>query len=779
MINQSAKLQVLTVRKSISKAKQYLENNNFKAATQEYTSILIEIGLESHPAAELRMEKVNIVQHLIPPAPLYISTKKIVQIYLGRSAAWFGATYYWRSYEDASQALALEPQNRWAILRVGHCLLRMRFFHAAVDIFRRGLVIHRDDKKLKEGFQQALEGLRVNWHKYLPNLNGKNIGLTSTSTLSSTLPMPQDVTPNDDASSNSTVISKEQDNTKLVTSFTTAMEKKMSAEESAEIAADIAAAAADKRLEMCEQRYIEKLKKFGMILDIKDLAQQEARWWSIHGSEFRDQVAASRDIDHSVAKLTKVLLRYKVSLTALFILYLTKLNESDEELSLLESIENRHKVVLLEKQKIIKEQQLSNKVAVTIQALARGYIQRLRLQYSKKKSASTKASQKCKGLQYTQRHRQNLSLPVKKDEQKSAVFSERHSAIPAVKFTGKFAYPTPPSHSTSSLSISPRRAKQLKDASTIAVPLPTKISHGISQDMTSDQAIRLACECKLIENEQQDMDVFFELLKKFQLERGIDDPTERNRKRAILLAREGEGESPEPKSKDADKSSLIPPTILFPKFCELVARLVLRKSPSGKRVLTEDQINARKKKLKKLALIDRKKQELEYMKQDRPPNISERLSRGLDRMLLTIGTRLVGTSMTNYRWIPVQERDYVKSALKPMLPELRGIYLYLRKTSRCINFIGMVDFLKFLIQIDFIDTTRFTLETAARCFVNVTYFVGNVHLDLIDFDSFVEVLVCCADVVTNSGGMMALSARVSHFMKELLSKYERQCLRVF
>ena len=87
--------------------------------------------------------------------------------------------------------------------------------------------------------------------------------------------MPQDVTPNDDASSNSTVISKEQDNTKLVTSFTTAMEKKMSAEESAEIAADIAAAAADKRLEMCEQRYIEKLKKFGMILDIKDLAQQE------------------------------------------------------------------------------------------------------------------------------------------------------------------------------------------------------------------------------------------------------------------------------------------------------------------------------------------------------------------------------------------------------------------------------------------------------------------------------------------------------------------------
>ena len=46
----------------------------------------------------------------LPIPPLHISTKSITQVYLGRSAAWFGAEHYWRSYEDATKALTLQQQ---------------------------------------------------------------------------------------------------------------------------------------------------------------------------------------------------------------------------------------------------------------------------------------------------------------------------------------------------------------------------------------------------------------------------------------------------------------------------------------------------------------------------------------------------------------------------------------------------------------------------------------------------------------------------------------------
>ena len=220
----------------------------------------------------------------------------------------------------------------------------------------------------------------------------------------------------------------------------------------------------------------------------------------------------------------------------------------------------------------------------------------------------------------------------------------------------------------------------------------------------------------------------------------------------------------------------MPTTLLFPKFCESIVRLVLKRYPSGKIIVTENEQARRKKELEGLSLIATKKKELQHQKLDRPPNIAERLSRGLDSMLAVIGPRLVGTSITHYRWIPLQERTYVQSMLKPMLPELRGIYLYLRKTSRCINRIGIIDYLKFFVQMDLIDNTRFTLEHAAKCWSSVTYFVGNVHLDLADFDLFVEVLVCCADTVTVSE-LVTMEKRVLNFMKELLSKYERKCLR--
>ena len=157
-------VQATTVRQFTKNAKASLTKNDFKSAVKEYTSTLIYLGLERHPATELK----NVTPS--PSPPLFISTKKVTQLYLGRSTAWFGAEQYWRSYEDASHALSLEPANRWALLRTGYCLLRMNFFQAAVDVFRRGLIVHTGDKKLKEGFQRALNGLRMSWLKYLPNL---------------------------------------------------------------------------------------------------------------------------------------------------------------------------------------------------------------------------------------------------------------------------------------------------------------------------------------------------------------------------------------------------------------------------------------------------------------------------------------------------------------------------------------------------------------------------------------------------------------------------------
>ena len=684
------------------KAKQSLTENDFKTAIQHYTTILVQLGLENDPVLALQATTSTTVPLPLPPPIL--SATKIAQVYLGKSAAWFGAEQYWKSYEDATKALTLDPANRWAVLRSGYCLLRMSFFQAAVDVFRRGLILHTGDKKLTEGFQKGLDGLRMSWHKYLPNIDGIHIGPTSTATLSSTLAMPQDVAP--------PAKSTEVDPNSASSTGTT--------EEIAE-AAEAAAAAADKELEKCEQRYVAQLKQKGLLLDIEDLVHGEAQWWSTQGSEWRDQMAASRDTEQSTAKLTKVLLRYKVSLTALYVFYLTNTTNTTDLTDLTDTTRLTH----------------------------------------------------------------------------------QHQ-------------PTPPlAPASSMLPVSPRKTKQRVDAATRLVPLPLQISHGLSQEMTIDHMMRFVCECKLIGPAPEDVDVVHRILAKFQRDTDAVDSAEVIRKRQALLtqeAREGSiqrelhtkednyanveentsvmtealvqeatvetatGGSGSEKEQQQSRPPVLPTTILFPKFCELVVRLVLKKYPPGARELTPVVIDARKKDLLGLSLIDKKKKELEHAKSDKPANMNERLSRGLDVMLSVIGQRLIGTSMTNYRWIPLKDRTYVQTLLKPLLPELRGIYLHLRRTSRCINNIGLVDFLKFLVQMDFVDTTLFQIKDAARCYVSVTYFVGNVHLDLIDCDAFVEVLVCCADVLSNNGGMVPMQKRVFSVLQKLVSNYERKCL---
>ena len=71
--------------------------------------------------------------------------------------------------------------------------------------------------------------------------------------------------------------------------------------------------------EMSDRRYVARLKKYGMVLEVDDLIVAEAGWWSAMGSKWRDQMAASRDIDQAKSKIVKVLLRYKVSLTAIYL----------------------------------------------------------------------------------------------------------------------------------------------------------------------------------------------------------------------------------------------------------------------------------------------------------------------------------------------------------------------------------------------------------------------------------------------------------------------------
>ena len=774
----AARLQQMTFRTQTSKAKAALQENHFSLAIQEYTLTLVTLGLEHSATVLLQPSSTNGDTGLSnskpslplppPPPPLYISTKNITQVYLGRSGAWFGCEMYWRAYEDAAQAVALDPHNLRAILRSGHCLLRMDFFQAAADVFRRGLLLHTDDKKLTEGFQRALTGLRVSWHKYLPSLDGADTGRTSKSTKSSTLPMPEDVLLDEDDDSGFNQVASIEPESAGSSSTAATTTELITDEESL-------ARAAAKR-EVSEQRYISRLQKYGMVLDVHDLVLQEAGWWSSMGAKWRDQVAASRDIDQAKAKITKVLLRYKVSLTAVYLFYK---NRKPTEESVTKQIEQRQ------------QQQLAPSISTFTSSLSSMSVSNNNLVTIGTTTSSSSIDTSVTAIDDTQMNKTILHCPT----------------------------PPPASATYRSSTVSPRRAKQILEASTVAVPLPTHMSHGMDQDVTSEQLTRFVCECGLVKNVDADMTAFHDILDKFQKDKGIMKQIVR-RKSVLEIQREEIQEIQETSNKmnknernnggDSNTKNTIikkgrlissavpvlasvavnsvqgaadynvnstPPTVLFPKFCELVVRLVLRKYPAGHRILTEIEVQKREDQLKGLSLIDATRKKREQEKKDRPPNLAERLSRGLDQMLSLLGNRLVGTSSTNYRWIPYRNRAEVQSAIKIMLPELRGIYLHLCKTSRCMNHISIFDILKFLVQMDFVDNTYFPLDHAARCFVSVTYFVGSVHSDLADFDHFVEVLVCCADARSNNGGMITIDARVRSFMKELLFKYEKKCLR--
>ena len=159
---------------------------------------------------------------------------------------------------------------------------------------------------------------------------------------------------------------------------------------------------------------------------------------------------------------------------------------------------------------------------------------------------------------------------------------------------------------------------------------------GMSQESTINDLTRFVCECKLINNkdemeqvnevEQVDetghidttggMIYFHEILDQFQIDKGIVH-LPRNHKKSILEIQTKEmrdddviennkkekknqpvSSNSETKETEAAMFTTAPRTILFPKFCELIVRLILKKYPSGKLILTETEIKKRKDSLK-------------------------------------------------------------------------------------------------------------------------------------------------------------------------------------
>ena len=135
------KMQRLSFRVEAARAKRHLEDAEWDAAIRIYSRLLVLAGHEQDPAINAEEDIAALTNAVAANRVLSdLPAKAVVQMLLGRSAAWFGCEEYWRSYEDASSALAVDAHktNRWALLRVGHCLQRMHFYSAAIDVFRQG-----------------------------------------------------------------------------------------------------------------------------------------------------------------------------------------------------------------------------------------------------------------------------------------------------------------------------------------------------------------------------------------------------------------------------------------------------------------------------------------------------------------------------------------------------------------------------------------------------------------------------------------------------------------
>ena len=132
---------------------------------------------------------------------------------------------------------------------------------------------------------------------------------------------------------------------------------------------------------------------------------------------------------------------------------------------------------------------------------------------------------------------------------------------------------------------------------------------------------------------------FHEILDQFQIDKGIVHLS-RNHKKSILEIQTKEmldddviennkkekknqpvSSNTETKETEAAMFTTAPRTILFPKFCELIVRLILKKYPSGKLILTETEVKKRKDSLKGKRRVYLS-ENFGYIYQNLPPNNS-------------------------------------------------------------------------------------------------------------------------------------------------------------
>lgn len=87
---------------------------------------------------------------------------------LNRAAAWARLGDHRHAIEDSDAVLLLDPSSARAHLRKGKSRLKLQEYAAAAEAFRSGLAFHPVNGDMRRGFDEALRGLRVNWHRYCP-----------------------------------------------------------------------------------------------------------------------------------------------------------------------------------------------------------------------------------------------------------------------------------------------------------------------------------------------------------------------------------------------------------------------------------------------------------------------------------------------------------------------------------------------------------------------------------------------------------------------------------
>ena len=201
-----------------------------------------------------------------------IPLEHVVKLYLGRGACFSKMSEHRRAVEDANSALSLDTMCIKAYIRRGEALMQLQQYREASDSFRSGLQVDPCNRALKEGFQNSLEGLRVQWHQYFPTY-----GHTNAST---------------------EIAGDPTDAPTGIHQFSEAPVDPADAQHDGEVAATVVQA--------------------GMVFEVTDILKIEAQWWSTYAARFMGDVNNARDLRRSRTELLQLLMRHRSDLMLLF-----------------------------------------------------------------------------------------------------------------------------------------------------------------------------------------------------------------------------------------------------------------------------------------------------------------------------------------------------------------------------------------------------------------------------------------------------------------------------